>query len=189
MQSDEELLERIGGGDAAAFTAFHARHREPVLRHVCRVVGDPAAAEDVVQEVFLRVWGKAGQWERRGSAKGWVYRIATNLSLNWIESRRAARRVAQPSGEEDAEDLLARIADSPEARPDAVLERAERIRRVREGVGRLSDGKRRVIDAYLDDAEARREIARRLGLPLGTVKSRLHYASRELRDLLGDMDE
>ncbi len=164
---------------------------EMVLRHVRRLVGEDAAAEDVVQEAFLRVWEKAAQWERRGSARGWVYRIATNLSLNLLESRRRAgpRMRVFTADDQDAEDILSRVADSPATRPEAVMERADRIRLVRETVERLSEGKRRVMNVYLNEAETQREIARRLDLPLGTVKSRFHYASRELRELLESLEE
>ena len=82
------------------------------------------------------------------------------------------------------EDLLVRIADTPERGPEESLERADLIRLVREGVSRLTEGKRKVMESYLDEAGTLGEIARHLGLPLGTVKSRFHYASRDLREIL-----
>lgn len=188
METDEELLERVGKGDETAFDAFYARHREQVLRHVERIVADRDAAEDVVQEAFLRVWRKGGQWERRGSARGWIFRIATNLSLNLLESRRRAGRMNRASTE-DEENPLSRIADSSDAGPEETLERNDRIRLVRETVGRLSEEKRQVLDIYLGEDLTLREISRRLGIPLGTVKSRFHYASRDLREWLDDQGE
>ena len=189
MESDEELLERIGRSDRDAFDTFYGRHLEAILRHAERMVAD--AAEDVVQETFLRVWRKGGQWERRGSALGWVYRIATNLSLNLLESRRHAReaRGRAAADGQDAEDLLVRIADASENGPEEILERADRIRLVRDSVSRLTAGKRRVVESYLDEAGTLAEVARELGLPLGTVKSRFYYASRDLRELLEDGED
>lgn len=190
MESDEELLERIGGGDTEAFDALHARCREAVRRHAERILCDADAAEDAVQETFLRVWRKAGLWERRGSARGWVLRIATNLSLDLLESRRRSGRAGRPPAEEeDAEDVLSRIADCAEERPDRLLERADRIRSVRDSVERLPEGRRQVVDLYLREDVTLADIAERLGLPLGTVKSRFHYAARELRELLDGIEE
>jgi RNA polymerase sigma-70 factor (ECF subfamily) len=189
MESDEELLERIGRSDQAAFDALYGRHREAILRHAERMVAD--SAEDVVQETFLRVWRKGDQWERRGSALSWVYRIATNLSLNLLESRRRAG-AASPGPAQDGEaveDLLARIADASESGPEETLERADLIRLIREGVSQLTEGKRKVMESYLDEAGTLAEIARHLGLPLGTVKSRFHYASRDLREILDGREE
>ncbi len=191
METDEELLERIGGNDEGAFDAFYARNREPILRHVQRIVVDENAAEDVVQETFLRVWNKAEQWQHRGTARGWVFRIATNLSLNLLESRRRSNLLARTCSEEDedTQDLLLRIAETSDAGPEEALQRNDWIRILRDSVGRLSEPKRLIMDMYLDGEVTLREIARRLGIPLGTVKSRFHYASRELRELLDDSGE
>jgi RNA polymerase sigma-70 factor, ECF subfamily len=190
METDEDLLERVGRGDATAFDALHSRLRETMLRHVERIVDDGDAAEDVVQETFLRVWRKSLQWERRGTARGWVFRIATNLSLNLLESRRRSGRLARTdAGEEDMEDLFSRIADGAENRPEETLERNDRVRLVRDSVEHLSVGKRQVMDIYLREDATLTEIAERLSIPLGTVKSRFHYAMRELRELLDDFEE
>ena len=62
--------------------------------HIARIVREPAATEDLVQEVFLRVWTRAEQWQGSGTVKGWLYRIATNLSLNHLRS--VKRRPQQP---------------------------------------------------------------------------------------------
>jgi RNA polymerase sigma-70 factor, ECF subfamily len=190
METDEDLLQRIGGGDEEAFNAFFARNREAVLRHVERIVVDGDAAEDVVQETFLSVWRNGRRWEHRGNARGWVFRIATNLSLNLLESRRRSGRLTRPSVEdgEDIEDLFSRIADSAEARPEGILERSDRIRLVRDSVERLPEGKRQVLEIYLKEDVTLGQIAKRLDLPLGTVKSRFHYALQELRELLDGFD-
>jgi len=190
METDEELLGRIAGGDAEAFDRLHARLRDQVLRHALRIVADGDAAEDVTQETFLRVWRKACQWERRGSARGWILRIAANLSLNLLDSRRRTGRLVRPaSDEEDAEDILSRIADSAGTGPLESLERADTRRLIRESVESLPEGKRQVMDLYLDGDVTLAQIARRLGLPVGTVKSRFHYAVRELRELLDGFSE
>jgi RNA polymerase sigma-70 factor (ECF subfamily) len=76
--------------------------------HVIRIVRNETVAQDLVQEVFLRVWTRADQWDGRGKVKGWVYRIATNLSLNHLrfEKRRPQQRLEIPADDfEDTEDF------------------------------------------------------------------------------------
>ncbi len=180
MENDAELLAATARGDRDAFEALYARHGAAVLRHVERLLGARDEAQDVAQETFLRVWRKSSQWENRGSAAGWIFSIATNLSLNQLQSRRCREDRLR-------EDVLAGVADTAREGPAEALLRAERIRAVREGVGRLSEEKRVVLALYLDEGVTLREIAEKLDLPLGTVKSRMHYAWRLLREGL-DME-
>ena len=86
--SDRQLMSRIQQRDAEAFEEFFARHRGRLLRHLIRTVREKSAADDLLQEVFLRVWTRAGQWDGRGAPLGWLYRIATNLALNHVRSVR-----------------------------------------------------------------------------------------------------
>ena len=92
MQDESEVVRRVGAGDVRAFEALFARYHEPIHRHVRRVVRDPATAEDLTQEVFERVWTRAGQWNGRGAFKAWLFRMATNLALNQLRSQRRRPR-------------------------------------------------------------------------------------------------
>ena len=108
MLSDRDLVEQVLERDAHALETLFDRYGEMVHRHLVRLVRDSAAAQDLVQEVFLRVWTRAEQWNGRGAFKAWLYRIATNLALNHLRSIR--RRREQPlemadtwsEGEEEA---------------------------------------------------------------------------------------
>src|SRR2546423_825157 len=96
-RSDEELLWAVGRGDAGAFECLFERHREAITRHLARLVRDDHAGSDLAQEVFLRVWTRAGQWDGRGGGKGWIFRIATNLGLNHLRTvRRRRERPLEP---------------------------------------------------------------------------------------------
>jgi RNA polymerase sigma factor (sigma-70 family) len=86
MPSDQNLVERIREHDAHAFEILFDRYTEMIRRHLIRIVRTEAVTQDLVQEVFLRVWTHAEQWDGRGSFKAWLYRIATNLALNYLRT-------------------------------------------------------------------------------------------------------
>jgi len=100
MLSDQDLVERILERDAHAFEALLARYGDVIRRHLARLVGQDAAAQDLAQETFLRVWTRAEQWDGRGSFAGWLYRIATNLAFNYLRSV-GRRRELPLEGEDD----------------------------------------------------------------------------------------
>jgi RNA polymerase sigma-70 factor (ECF subfamily) len=182
-QADLELMERIRAGDPHAFDQLFARHQAGLLRHLGRLVRDEAAAEDLLQEVFLRVWTRAEQWESRGSLEGWLRRIATNLALNYIRTVRRRRQrpliTAEPvaEGEGPAPEWMF----DPEALdPAVVLEEAERYERLRQLVGGLTEEKREVLRLVYESELDISSAAGALGVPEGTVKSRLHSARKQL---------
>ena len=182
MQTDEQLLRLVAQGKEPAFDKLFDRHYETVARLVQRMVRSADPAEDITQEVFLRVWQKGDQWDGRGTVRSWICRIATNLSLNYIEtaSRRALRHL--PIYQRDAdEDAFSRMADTVTLGPDETYFRKEMLRDLETSVAQLSEGKREVMNMLLKEDVTLSDISERLGIPLGTVKSRMFYASRELR--------
>jgi DNA-directed RNA polymerase specialized sigma24 family protein len=96
MPSDGDLVARICDQDARAFEDLLARYGNRIRRHLARIVRADAAAQDLAQEVFLRVWTHAGQWNGSGSFQAWLYRIATNLAFNHLRSVRAWCSPAPP---------------------------------------------------------------------------------------------
>jgi len=144
------------------------------------MVRERAAAEDLLQETMLRVHRNIGRYRERGAFRAWVYRIATNLART--ELRRARCRGAAE------DDLVLHINDLPEPAADERLERNETLNAVRAGIAALPDEQRAVVLLRVRRGMAIREIARTLCIPEGTVKSRLHYAVRNLRNSLFDQD-
>ena len=183
---DRALVERVVAGDAEAFEALFARYREAVGRHIRRMVRHGGAADDLVQEAFLRVWTRAEQWDGRGSFRGWLFRIATNLALNHLRSVRRRRQrplepPPEPLGDEDDEPMApAWMIDASALGPDAVVELAEERELCRRLIDRLPEDKREVFRMAHEAEMPVREIAEALGIPVGTVKSRLHYAAKRL---------
>jgi RNA polymerase sigma-70 factor (ECF subfamily) len=190
MQTDARLLGRIVKQDETAFDTLYNRYHDSVLRLARRIIRRADAAEDIVQEVFLRVWQKSGQWNGRGSVKGWILRIATNLSLNHLEVyRRKAQHQILYNPRDDENDVLSRVADTLNAGPEETLHQQERLRFLEKSMAELSEEKREVLKILLSEDVTLRNISERLDLPIGTVKSRIHYASRDLREKLSNNEE
>ena len=194
LMSDQDLVERIRERDAQAFEMLFERYGDMIRRHLARTVRDDAAAQDLVQEVFMRVWTRAEQWSGRGSFKAWLYRIATNLALNHLRSVRRKRERPLDVFDEwsDDEDGLnpapAWLIDTSALGPDAALEQAERRARFRQLVEKLPHEKREAFRLVHEMEMSMRDAADELGVPEGTVKSRLYYAKRRLAHQWQDME-
>ncbi len=183
--SDTELIQRICEQDSAAFEALFARYHESVHNHLIRTLRDSHAAEDLTQEVFLRVWTRADQWNGSGAFKAWALRIATNLALNHLRTVRRRRELPlDPTPDADGFDRNApgpaQQIDSGSGRPDQALEQLEWRERLQRLLLQLSEEKREVFHLAHDAEMDVREIALSLGIPEGTVRSRLHYARKQL---------
>jgi len=183
MLSDQDLVQRILERDAHAFEAIFERYAETIRRHLARLVENDVAAQDLVQETFLRVWTRAEQWDGRGSFAGWLYRIATNLAFNYLRSMR--RRREQPlealAAEDEAEqDYLPAWMMDPSPGPDAAFESLEQHEQFRHLVQGLPEDKRDVLYLVHEMEMSIQAAADELGIPEGTAKSRLHYAKKRL---------
>ncbi len=185
MLADQDLVERILERDAHAFEQLFERYEEMIRRHLMHIVRDEAMAQDLVQEVFLRVWTRAEQWNGQGPFKAWLYRIATNQALNSLRSVR--RRREQPldepeewADEEEGSLIPAWLVDVSALGPDASLELSEQRDQFRQLVERLPEDKREAFRLVHQMEMSIRAAADELGVPEGTVKSRLHYAKNRL---------
>lgn len=185
QQNDQELIRRIQAQDAEAFEILFARYQETIQRHLMRIVRHEAVAEDLVQEVFLRVWTRAEQWDGRGGVKAWLYRIGTNLALNQL---RSARRRPQQSLEmftdeatlEDESSIPGWLIDAAALDPETALELTERRKLFRRLVDSLPEEKRQVFRLIYEAKLELQDVANALGISIGTVKSRLHYGKKRL---------
>ncbi|MDQ2886474.1 MAG: sigma-70 family RNA polymerase sigma factor [Chloroflexota bacterium] len=196
--SDQELIALIRAQDTDAFEILSLRYRELIYRHVLHTVRDNDAAEDVVQEVFLRIWTRAEQWNGRGTFKAWLFRIATNLALNYLRAlkRRKQQPLELPADPIDTEDescLPSWMVDTAYPGPECALEQAEQGELLQRLVNGLPEEKRTVFRMVHGAEMETRQVAQALGIPEGTVKSRLHYANRRLarewRDLAKEWEE
>ena len=184
MPTDEELVVLILKRDAHAFELLFERYKDAIRRHVASILRDAAATQDVTQEVYLRLWTRAEQWHRRGPFRAWLYRIATNLALNHLRSTRRRRElpltVPDEWGDEEEYSIPAWMIEASASGPDEVLELAERRAALRRLVDRLPQAKREAFRLVHELEMSMQDAADELGIPAGTVKSRLFYAKRRL---------
>jgi RNA polymerase sigma-70 factor (ECF subfamily) len=183
MRSDRQLIDAILGRDETACQELFERYGEPLRRHLEGMLRDQASADDLLQELLLRVWHRAAQWQDKGSLQSWLFRIATNLALNHIRTQ--GRRRQQPldlSNERLEEEGQAPgwLVDEAALGADAVVEQEEQRRLLRGCLETLSDDKREVLRLVYDAEMEVRQVAADLAIPEGTVKSRLYHARREL---------
>ena len=181
--TDTQLVEQLADLDAASFETLFQRFCGDVRRQVRQIVRDEAAADDVVQDVFLRLWERAGQWRGEGDFRAWLMRIATNMALTHLRKvqRRREQRL-ELSAQEAEEERLAPdwLLEAAAAGPDALVESAEERRLVRRLIDDLPEDKREAIRLFYDAEVDVREAAERLGVPEGTVKSRLYHGRRQI---------
>ena len=184
--SDEELLSRFGRGQREVFGALVRRYQRELYGYLRRYLGDPNLADDVFQATFLQVFVKGGQYEQGRPVRPWLYTIATNQAIDAL--RRAGRHPAvslnqttSENGDGEVRSLLEMI-ESRETSPLEQTQADERRVLVRAGVEQLPEFlKQVVILAYFQGLKYR-EIAEVLGVPVGTVKSRLHTALLKLHE-------
>jgi RNA polymerase sigma-70 factor, ECF subfamily len=172
--SDEMLIVRIAGGDRLAMQTLFARHRTAVYRCLVRLVGNEATAEDLLSDVFLDVWRQADRFQARSSVSTWLMAIARFKALS-------ARRVRKDA--ELDETIEATVADSADD-PEVMLEKKSRDALVRKAVTTLSPEHREIIDLVYYHEKSVDECAQILGVPSGTVKTRMFYARRKLAEMV-----
>ncbi|MFD5078237.1 sigma-70 family RNA polymerase sigma factor [Streptomyces sp. NPDC058371] len=177
MEADE-LLVLVAGGDQKAFEELYGLVSGPVFGLVRRVVRDPAQSEEVAQEVLLELWRSAARFDPgRGSALSWVLTLAHRRAVDRVRSARAATERERREGQRVHRPAFDQVAEEVEAG----LER-EWVRRC---LDRLTALQRQSVTLAYYDGYTYREVAERLSLPLGTVKTRMRDGLTRLRDCLG----
>lgn len=174
-----DLLYRLArNGDVEAFRALFRTYAPRVKSYMLRQGADAATAEELAQETMLAVWRKAALYsDEKGSATTWIFTIARNLRID-----RLRREVAwQPLPEDNAEQ------PSADPAPDEELAERQRGERVRAVLALLPAEQTEVVTLAFIEGLSHSEIAARLGLPLGTVKSRMRLAYQKVRDALEDL--
>jgi len=178
--TDEELMACLGRQDIGAFEALYERYGTLAYSTALRVVGDAHLAEDVTQEVFLRIWRHPDRYvSQRGRFVPWLLSVTRNEAIDQVRSRGRRRRheffVEQPERELPADDGH---------EPDLMAELADERRRIRGALANLPMEQRRTIEMAYFGGYTQQEIAALLGEPLGTVKTRIRLGMRKLRALL-----
>jgi RNA polymerase sigma-70 factor (ECF subfamily) len=173
---DGDLIRALARGDETALADLYDRYRIILFGLVVRILHDRAEAEDVLQEIFLQVWRRAGDFdERRGRAFTWLVTIARSRSLDRLRAAGSRGRLATEAAQLPRDD----ISDAAE---DAL--RSEEGKVVRRALSELPGEQRRALFLAYFEGLTQTEIAARLGDPLGTVKTRMRAGMIKLRELL-----
>jgi RNA polymerase sigma-70 factor, ECF subfamily len=172
--SDEVLLGLIADGDKDAMRLLYARHNVRVFRFLIRIVGNEAAAEDLLNEVFVEVWRNAGRFEARSQVSTWILAIARFKALASL------RRRPLEELDDDAYESVEDVADNPE---DA-MQKVERSAILQDCLKQLSVAHRQVVDLVYYHEQSIDEVAEIIGVPQSTVKTRVFYARKRIAELM-----
>ena len=175
---DRTALTAVARGNRQALATLYNRHAHHLLGYLVHLTGDVNLAEDLVQELFLIVWRDAGRFRGHSSVRTWFFGIAHNLGLM------ALRRKRPELLDEMTADRLTAFDPDPLDMAVLALDRE----RLAAALATLSASQRAVIELTFYHGLRRAEVAQVLGCPVGTVKSRLHYALRALARVMSDQD-
>jgi RNA polymerase sigma-70 factor (ECF subfamily) len=171
---DEALIGRIAGGDKLAMQVLYARHHVRVYRFLLRLLRNEATAEDLVSEVFLDVWRQAGRFEGRSTVSTWLLASARFKALSTFRRRT----------EDELKDEVAEAIEDPSDDPAAALETKDESALLRRCLDALSLEHREIIDLVYYHEKSVEEVAKIVGIPDGTVKTRMFHARKKLAELL-----
>lgn len=170
VNEEQALMRRLADRDRQAMSELYGRFSRPLFAYLVRLIGDPAVAEELLQETMLLAWQKAGTFRGDSRPSTWLFGIARNLARN-------AQRRSQPATL-SLEDEASLVGSEGIASP------AGRRLDLAQALARLSPEHREVVQLVLVHGFTYDEAAHIVGCPLGTIKSRLFYARRKLRSWL-----
>lgn len=186
---DRELVLAAKEGDPKAFGFLVRRHQRRLYRVVLHLLRDPTEAEDVTQEAFVRAYAALGRFDGRSQPYTWFYRIAVNLSLNRLRSKKRG----QSTGTLEDPRLEAFLSDQrPTASPHKRASGQQLAHALCDAVDALSETLRTTLILVVMDGIPQNEAAEVLGCPEGTVAWRIHEARKKIRSFLieaGHLDE
>lgn len=176
---DVELLRRIGVGDRAAFAEFYDRHSALMFSVATRVLNDAGEAEDVLQETFVQIWQKAGNFDPKlGKASSWVATLTRNKAIDRIRSSQRRNRLADEAGAEFA------IASEVRDTANEAIHGHDKAKLIQSAIMELPAEQRHAIELAYFSGLTQDEISKKLSEPLGTIKARIRRGLLKLRDQL-----
>jgi RNA polymerase sigma-70 factor (ECF subfamily) len=181
---DQEMIARIGRRDQGAFSALYDRLSGPLYSLAMKMLGDPAEAQDALQEVFLQIWSRAGTYDpEQSSVFSWTVLLTRSRVIDRLRARGRRSRVVVASTEDAP---TAADASTVESAADTA-EKNDEAARVRYVLNNLPSEQREAIELAFFEHLSHHEIAARLGQPLGTVKARIRRGLLKLRQRLNTL--
>jgi RNA polymerase sigma-70 factor (ECF subfamily) len=173
--ADEELMPLIGDKDPEAFEVFYDRHGGVAFSLAYRIVGERAAAEDVVQEAFISIWRSGARYDRtRGSVRSWTLGVVRNRAIDLLRSKAGRTPL-----DFDDDSILEQRQAAEQTEDEALAH--ETADEVRGAIGGLPGEQSKVIELAYFGGFSHSEIAEMLGVPLGTVKGRMRLGLEKMR--------
>ena len=172
--ADDVLLARIARGDRLAMQVLYGRHHVRVFRFGLRLVRNEQLAEDLISEVFLDVWRQAGKFEGRSAVSTWILAITRFKALSAMRRRQDA----------ELDDETAAAIEDTSDDPEVAVQKKDKGEALRRCLTALSAEHREIVDLVYYHEKSVEEVARIVGIPENTVKTRLFYARKKLAELL-----
>lgn len=183
--NEKEIIERVLGGDTEAFSELVTRYEKTVYNLAQRMVGDRSDAADMAQEAFVKAWTNLPSYRGESRFSAWLYRITTNVCLDFLRHKSRRPQVSLSTSDDDEERQLD-IPD-PKSMPEELLMKKLGMEAVHRGLERLPPKHRQILVMRELGGLSYSEIAAQLSLEEGTVKSRIFRARKNLcAFLLGD---
>lgn len=176
--SEKKIIEKVLGGDANAFEELVLRYEKTVYNLALRMVGDRDDAFDMTQEAFIKAYGSLSSFRGDSKFSVWIYRITTNVCLDFLRSKSRKQQVSLTVSDDD-EDAQLDILD-PKADPEQQLIKKISMQSVEEGLKTLPDKQRQILVMRELGGMSYAEIGKALSLEEGTVKSRIFRARKRL---------
>jgi RNA polymerase sigma-70 factor, ECF subfamily len=173
---DEALIDAIVDGDKSALRELYARHRTSLTRFLTRLTKKPTLAEEIVNEVFMVVWQQADEFKGHSRVSTWLIGIARHKAMSAFRRERDVQL---------DDDFAMTIAD-PSDNAAVTMDKQDRSKVLQQCLAQLPAAQREVIDLFYFQDEPIEAVARRMGVPLNTVKSRMFYARTRMAELLNE---
>ncbi|MDD5687811.1 MAG: RNA polymerase sigma factor [Elusimicrobia bacterium] len=184
-QSDEELMMEIAKGDKKSFNELFLKYKEQLFNFIYRQVGNSQLAEDLTQNVFISVFKKAGTFNTDKPFKPWLYKIAVNAC--YYEYRQQKRNIVlsldneiENSNGETVE--LKEMQSDDDRGPQEEVEKKDEQDKIRKILNSLNENHRLIINMFVYEGISYKEMASLMDCPIGTIKSRIYYALREIKE-------
>ncbi len=183
MIEDKQLIQNFLAGDEAAFEQLVDRYLKPLFNFVFHLTRDKNMAEDIVQEVFVKIWKNISKFDRSKKFSTWIFAIAKNASFDWLKKKKAIPFVAF---ENEQGNILEYIEDENALHSNALLQSMDNIKDAENYLNSLSPQLKTILLLHHQQGFSLIEIAEIFGLPTNTIKSKYRRAVLFLRQQLTD---